>query len=253
MTHPEKTVRALLWSNIASWAALLILLFAAFRSGDPNSQSKDLLRVTEIDAERINIIGTNGRPVMAISNRAHIPGPTFEGKEYPQSFGDGRDQYSGIIFFNEEGDEVGGLIYNGFPQEDGYSAVGHFSFDQWKQNQVVALQYVDNGTSRRAGVRVWDRPTDYPFGDFLDLGLARMETESYAVRDSLRAEHQKLREAGALGVERLFLGSRDEEAQLEMRDAAGRVRLRLIVDAENDARLEFLDPEGRVTSTYPQR
>ena len=42
------------------------------------------------------------------------------------------------------------------------TTLGHLSFDQWKQNQVVALQYSDDGRSRYAGLNVWDRPTDAP-------------------------------------------------------------------------------------------
>ena len=87
-----------------------------------------------------------------------------------------RPHVSGMIFYNEEGDEVGGLIYNGIPRDyngiprdSGYSAVGHLSFDQWKQNQVVALQYIDNGRTRRSGLRVWDRPTDVSVARQLDL------------------------------------------------------------------------------------
>lgn len=244
MRDSRKMIRLLTFSNIASWAVLAVLLLSGF-AGEKH------LRVTQLDAERINIIGLNGDPVMALSNRRLIPGPTFEAKEYPQAFGDGREFLSGIIFFNEQGDEVGGLLYNGFPRDTGYWAGGHLSFDQWKQNQVVAIQYLDNGRSRRAGLRVWDRPTDRRFGDFLDLGLARMESEDQTVRDSLRAEMQLARDRGDLGVERLFVGSQNEVAQIQLRDKEGRVRVQLLVDSSNDARLEFLDEAGNITATFP--
>ena len=49
---------------------------------------------------------------------------------------------------NDQGDEVGGPIVDGVPRDSGRRcAVGHLSVDQWKQNQVVALQYLDNGRS----------------------------------------------------------------------------------------------------------
>lgn len=34
----------------------------------------------------------------------------MNGKSYPRALADGRDLLSGMIFFNKEGDEVGGLI-----------------------------------------------------------------------------------------------------------------------------------------------
>ncbi len=246
---PKGSIRLLVLSNIACWALLVVLALNAFTADTPNER----LGVTQLDAERINIIGTNGEPVMALSNRRFIPGPTVEGKEYPQAFGDGRDQFSGIIFFNEEGDEVGGLIYNGFPRDTGYWAGGHLSFDQWKQNQVVAIQYLDNSRSRRAGLRVWDRPMNAKIGDFFELGVARMESDDQAVRDSLRAEMQAYRDRGDLGIERMFVGSQNEVAQIQLRDTKGRIRARLLVDANDDARLEFLDETGEVTSTFPDR
>lgn len=164
MEQLQRRFRILALSAVASWLAVAALAVALFAG---RSQS----RFTEIDAERINIIGTNDRPVLALSNRRLIPGPSMNGKDYPPSVADGRDLLSGMIFFNEEGDEVGGLIFNGFPRDSGYSALGHLSFDQWKQNQVLALQYLDNGRSRRAGLRIWDRPTDVTMDEQLDLTM----------------------------------------------------------------------------------
>lgn len=239
----ERRLRRLTLSNLAAWALVGVLLLTGFRS-------QDRLTVTELDAERVNIIGANGEPVMALANSRLIPGVTLEGKEYPSSW-DGRDQLSGIIFFNQEGDEVGGLLYNGAARDSGYSAVGHFSFDQYKQNQVVALQYLDDSRSRRAGLRVWDRPTDIRMSEFFELGLQRMEAEDEAVRDSFRAEQNAMRERGALGVERMFVGSQDNVAQVQIRDVEGRIRARLLVDETGAPRLEFLDEDGGVVAAYP--
>ncbi len=233
---------ALVTSQLVTWIALGYLLL-------DRAAARDHLDTTRISAERIDIVGVNGAPVLALANQRHIPGPTFGGKEYPAAFGDGRNLLSGMIFFNEEGDEVGGLVFNGIPKEDGYWAGGHLSFDQWRQNQVVAIQYLDNGQTRRAGLRVWDRPSDLFFGDFLDLGLRRMESEDEAERERLRAEMATMREK--IGVERLFVGSRDQVAQVEMRDEAGQPRLRLLVD-EAGPRLEFLDAAGAPVLTLPE-
>ncbi|MGD8495831.1 MAG: hypothetical protein PVF05_06535 [Gemmatimonadales bacterium] len=240
----ERRLQLLTLSNLAAWTVVGVVLLSGFRS-------PDRLRVDQLDAERVNIVGPDGGTVMALSNKRYIPGPTFGGEEYPQAFGDGRNFLSGIIFFNEEGDEVGGLVYNGIPKDTGYWAGGHLSFDQWKQNQVVALQYLDNSRTRRAGLRVWDRPTDVTMGEYLDVALRRMESEDEAERDSLRAVQRGMSADGGLGVERLFVGSQDRVAQVQIRDTRGRVRARLLVD-ENDApRLEFLDADGEVVDRYP--
>ncbi|UCF20453.1 MAG: hypothetical protein JSU87_03325 [Gemmatimonadota bacterium] len=243
MSTMEKRLRFLALCNAAALCALGSLTLLAFTR-------QDRVRFTEVDVERLNIIGTNGQPVLVLANRRLIPGPSMSGKQYPAAVADGRDLVSGMIFFNEQGDEVGGLIFNGIPKDSGYSAVGHLSFDQWKQNQVVALQYIDGGTSRRAGLNVWDRPTDVTMDEQLDRGLRMMEATG-AERDSLRAAAAAARARGEYGVQRLFVGSRDRTAQLVLRDTEGRVRVRLYVDSTDVARLEFLDESGRTVAAYP--
>jgi len=208
-------------------------------------------RFEEIDVERINIIGVGGKPVMTISNKRLIPGVSVNGKTYPKEFSDGREFYSGIIFFNEQGDEVGGLIYNGWPKEDsGYFAIEHLSFDQWKQNQVVAMQYIDNGNSRRAGLRVWDRPDNVTMDEIFDRYKARNQAPANsALRDSISKEIQASRDRGDNGVERMFIGSQNEVAQIQIRDSKGNIRIKMYVDEKDQARLEFLDEDGVVTET----
>ena len=176
----------------------------------------------------------------------------MNGKDYPRSLADGRDLLSGMIFFNEQGDEVGGLIFNGIKKDSGYSALGHLSFDQWKQNQVVALQYLDNGNSRRAGLRVWDRPTDVPFDKQLDRSL-RLTQATGDEREAIRKEIESARSRGEFGNERLFVGSQDQTAQIQLRDKQGKLRVRLYVDDKDVARLEFLDETGKVLTSYPSK
>jgi hypothetical protein len=155
-----------------------------------------------------------------------------------------------MIFFNEVGDEVGGLIYEGAPRDSSYAAVGHLSFDQWKQNQVVAVQYLDNGSSRSAGVRVWDRPTDAPLEEQFALARQMSAMGPGPARDSVNEERLRARER-VQGSPRLFLGSADRVAVLELRDPEGRVRVRLAVDSTGVGRLAFLDEAGRTTAVYP--
>jgi hypothetical protein len=154
-----------------------------------------------------------------------------------------------MIFFNEAGDEVGGLIYEGAARDSGYRAFGHLSFDQWKQNQVVALQYQDNGRSRSAGLRVWDRPTNDLERQFA-LAQRMLETPAGPLRDSLDAERRRVR-SEVEGNQRLFLGSDDRVAALELKDGMGRTRVKLSVDSAGTARLEFTDAEGKTAAVYP--
>lgn len=225
--------------NLAMFVALSAMLLARFTGQYP----------PVLSVERLNIVDSTGALALVLANGARLPGGTFAGKEYPQSFS-GRGQSAGMIFFNEVGDEVGGLIFEGAPHDSLYHAFGHLSFDQWKQNQVVAVQYQDNGSARSAGFRVWDRPTDAPLEEQFALAERVLATPPGPVRDSLNRERLRVRER-VQGNLRLFLGSEERVATLELRDADGRVRIRLSVDSAGAARLAFLDSEGRTTAVYP--
>jgi hypothetical protein len=78
-----------------------------------------------------------------------------------------------------------------------------------------------------------------------------MSEASGTEREAIRKEIEAARTRGELGNERLFVGSQDQTAQIQLRDKQGRVRLRLYVDAKDVARLEFLDETGKVMSSYP--
>jgi hypothetical protein len=226
-------------------AVNVILLFSAFFPAGKKQSFE------EISAERINIVGKDNIPVMVISNNRLIPGPTMNGKTYPREFADGRESLSGIIFFNQYGDEVGGLVYNGFKKDaGGYSALEHLSFDQWHQNQVVALQYLDNGKTRRSGLRVYDRPTNVTLDEMFDRFKKRNETpKNTPAYDSITKEIKTAAERGDNGIERMFLGSLDEIAQLQLKDKKGNVRIKIYVDPSGDPRIEFWDANGNISKT----
>jgi len=219
--------------------ALGAMLMSAFTRQSPK----------ELTIERLNIVDSTGRLALVLSNGARLPGAVFAGKEYPQSFV-GRGKSAGMIFFNEVGDEVGGLIYEGARRDSSYRAFGHLSFDQWQQNQVVAVQYQDNGTSRSAGVRVWDRPLE-PLERQFALAETMRAMPPGPARDSVNRERLAVR-AKVEGTPRMFIGSEDRVAKVELRDESGRVRLRMLVDSTGAGRLVFLDAAGRETAVYPR-
>jgi hypothetical protein len=221
--------------------AVLMLLLMAFA---PARQ-----RFGVIDAERINILHADGTLALAISGQGRLPGPTFEGREYPQEYSGGRTTASGMIFFNERGDEVGGLTYQGQLEGDGYRASGGLTFDQFRQDQVVSLQYSDNGSRRSAGVNVWDRSTEITIAEILEIVDARAQATG-AQRDSIERVIAGMGERG-LAAHRIFLGSQNRTATLLIRDTRSRPRIRMYVDSVDVARLEFMDSTGAVIRTLP--
>lgn len=248
MTRSTSFIKMLILSNILLLSTVAYLVLTGF-----SNPSKPYFE--EINVERLNIIGASGKPVLVLSNKKNMPGPSMNGKTYPREVIDGREYFSGMLFFNELGDEVGGLIYAGIKKDSmgGYSAVSHLSFDQWKQNQVLALDYNDNGKNRYKGLRIWDRPANVSFDKKLDLMQAIREAKNNPVRrDSLMNLWRQSAQRGENGIERMFIGSRNEIPQIQLKDKQGKIRIRLMVNEKDEAKLEFLNEKGEVTAVFPE-
>jgi hypothetical protein len=222
MRATSTTLLAIYSAILTIWLAALS--FATFNHHDSN----------ELNVERINVREPDGRLRLVISDRARFPGAIYHGKEIPFA----RDS-AGMIFFNDEASENGGLIFSGQKDATGrVSTVGHLSFDQYDQDQVVNLQQAEDAGQRSAGLTISDRP-DAP----LDI----------AAGIHLRQNPQGLQRAiaaGAYGQPRAFFGkTEDHSAELVLRDKDGRARLELQVAADGVAQIRFLDASGAVTRT----
>lgn len=242
---PERIARELRVLKVYAICSSILLGALLIGAFTPDTQTQDLIR-----ARRIEIVNDDDRYALVLAGQGRLPGPVFGGREYPQALSGGRTTATGMIFFNERGDEVGGLTYHGRRTDDGYSANGGIMFDQFDQDQVVGLQYSDDGTRRSAGLNVWDRSPDVAIASIIDMLEARSNATG-AARDSI---DRAIRATPGIeqSAHRIFLGSENRNATLLLRDVAGRPRIRLSVDSANVARLEFLDETGQVVDAYPR-
>ncbi|MBX7221590.1 MAG: hypothetical protein K1Y36_16690 [Blastocatellia bacterium] len=243
MNLPPKYVAMLIATNLLTLIALMALVVTGFTSSQTSFK--------EIKVERINVVSPEGKTVIAISNQERIAPPVMEGKSYPVEVSEGRKYMAGMIFFNQDGDEMGGLVFNSFKQPNGKTAgIGHLSFDRFHDNQVLALQYKENASTVQAGLTFFDRPANGNFKKSLDL-VEEFRQASPRRMDEIKKQFTEWSETNALGVERLFLGSKNQAAQLLLKDSKGRVRAQLVVDKNDDAKLEFLDDAGKVKARFP--
>jgi hypothetical protein len=220
----------------------IVVLIAATGFQTPNQKQ----RFTEIDVVRLNIIEPDGRLALVIANTPRLPDPIIEGREVET----GRTG-PGMLFFNADGDESGGLTFKTAARGDDYQASGHLSFDQYKNDQVVYLSYQDNGRRRSSGLYVVDRPARPTIGEVLEQREAARDASAEERR---RMESELLEATGGrpLAAQRVFVGSDDGTAIVRLRDVQGRNRIRIFVDAENIARMEFLDETGQVIYSIPR-
>jgi len=220
------------------------LSIAAFR------QSSQKVRFTEIDVERINIVEPDGKLRMVISNRPRSIGPIYKGKPFGYPGG----TRPGMIFFNDEETENGGLTFTGRTREDGtYSSSVGMSFDQFNQDETLTLRYTDENGRKASAITIADRDTR----DIYDLIMQRDSINKMTDSTARTAALQRLlgpRDGVPLAATRVYLGrDRSKAAVLNLYDPNGKPRLRLKVDSLGGASLEFLDEQGTVTARMPER
>src|SRR5205085_1508510 len=115
-----------IYAGIVTGVLAFLLLTAA--------KPKAVASFDELNVERINIKEPDGTLRMVISNHARLPGIIVRGKESKFD----RPQ-AGVIFYNDEGSENGGLIFGGRRNKEGkvVDSGGSLTFDRYEANQII--------------------------------------------------------------------------------------------------------------------
>lgn len=237
----RRELRFLKAYSVGITALLALMWFSGFRHPDQKQ------RFDEIDVERLNVVTADGKYAVVISNAARMPGNVMAGKEYPRNDSRG----AGLLFYNPQGDEVGGLIFDASRKDDTVDAFGQLSLDRFGSDQVVALRYVEDPSDWTAGLQVshFERNELYEWFAAKDsiskLPTAAQDAANGALRERFARE-------GKWEVPRVFVGERGQTAILEMRDTHGRRRIRLAIDTSDTPHLEFLDAKGKIVRSIPE-
>jgi hypothetical protein len=157
----------------------------------------------ELQVHRIDVVEPDGTLRMVISNKDRLPPVIVKGVEHPE-VGEPRPQ-AGMLFYNDEGSENGGLIFGGRKNDKGevVDAGGSLSFDKYGAGQIVQLAGVDDATDHFAGLAV----------------------------------NAKKR--------RIWVGTAgDGSASIVLMDAEGRKRIVMQVPEQGEPSLTFLDEKG---------
>jgi hypothetical protein len=192
----------LLYSLVITTLFVVVFAHAAGRSRPSHFD--------EITVHRINVVEPDGTLRMVISDHARLPRIIVHGKE--QAF---ERPQAGMLFYNDEGSENGGMIFGGHRNANGevVDSGGSLSFDKYDANQIVQLAGVDDKEDRFAGLIVSDSSS----GD----------------------ENHR----------RVWMGrAEDGVASVALMGAAGKKRIVMEVGADGTARLSFLDASGAVVN-----
>lgn len=213
-------------------------------------------RFTEIDVERINIIEKDGTVKMMLTNVERFPNGTTTINNRPTN--ENRKKRSGMLFFNDDGIECGGFIFDGTKNENGHSSGLSLTYDQYDGDQVMQLltQDYQKGDKRMvsSSLAFNDRPAKES-----QIKTATIMKELDALRKSNPEEmHRKYKEYEQQellgGVPRVLIGkTKSQNNGLFLFDDQGKPRAMFYVDKDNNAKLDFLDDNGVVITSFPQK
>jgi hypothetical protein len=228
-----------IYSGVLTLVFLGMILSGLAQTAVPKKVSFD-----EIDVHRINVVEPDGTLRLVISNKANFPGIIIKGQEHLHP----NRTTGGMLFFNDEGTENGGMIWGGSKDKDGkVSNYGHLSFDEYEQDQVFSIDAEQSGDKRDQSLRFNDNP-DYLIGDLLAL----LDRTKDLPANQKKAEQQKFFQTHGSPHTRLSIERDvDKSVSFKLKDTDGKNRLVIQVAADGTPVIKFLDATGKVISQLP--
>lgn len=222
----------------------VLIVITSFR---PQTNSRNE-KFDEISVDRINIVDKKGitKMVIAAQDMLRMDSKDANVNEFT---------YSGILFRNEEGEECGGLIYNGKKNKNGQESDAGLTFDQYNQDQNVVLSHKEsidsNGSSVNDGLTIIQRPNytkvkeEYQkYAQIENMNLTKDQ------KDSIRSYYAS---QDIISRRRLFIGTDRgtknnkpyNETGLFIKNKAGNTAIKIYVDYDNIPHFEIYEPGGK--------
>jgi len=203
-------------------------------------------RFSKIEAERLDILDKDGKVKITLFNEDNIPPAIMDGIDIlPGHRQD--DSMSGLMFYNTEGDECGGLIYGNEVDENGdYDAFASLTFDKYKQDQVVQMAYGGRNGKHSYGFSIFDRPNKN-LGEMIKK-INQIEKSNLSKID----KEEELSKEYEGNVQRAHMGKTENgDVSMQLMDSKGKPRIRMVVDENDIPKIEFLDEKGEITYKLP--
>ncbi|MGP1665455.1 MAG: hypothetical protein ACTS5I_05995 [Rhodanobacter sp.] len=165
---------------------------------------------------------------MVVSNKAQFPGAFVKGTEHKHE-----RPVAGLLFFNDEGTENGGLIFNGAKDAHGEVSSGvSLTFDRYQQDQQLQLLGVDDHGRHFAGMTINDVADGVERPIFSEQDAAQNKAGNHAI------------------TKRMYVGKTPHgDSAIQLADAHGKPRLAIKVSSTGEAEIIFLDALGNVQKT----
>jgi hypothetical protein len=209
-----------------------------------------------INVQRINIVEPDGTLRMVLTSNSHLPGVIQHGKEYPD-FADRKGRTTaGILFYDAEGSESGGLTFGGRKDEQGrIDRWGHFAFDRYEQDQMLTISAADDGTNYRSRIQFIEQP-NWSLVEYLDL-LESIQDLPEPERQAALEEFFETHPLEGFGIRTELVNQNFPAAPsnstntLRFTDRSNTERMRAGLDDTDEPSIELRDASGNVTYTVP--
>ena len=240
LNNEIKLLRVVAFSSLALSTALFTM----------GMKSDNHARFDTLTVERINVVEADGTVKMLLTNTARFP--TTE-EVNGKVLNEDRKKRSGMLFFNEEGKEAGGFIYDGSKNEHGHSAGMSLTFDKYDGDQVMQLLTVDEkrGDKRivRSGLAFNDRAEFETQDRTREIMRELSQISDKAERRKKTSEYEAQGLIG--GAPRILLGKTSSQNNgLFLFAKDGTPRAMFYVDEHDQVQLQFMNAKGEVTHSW---
>jgi hypothetical protein len=230
--------------RLLRYYALGMTLFAGIALLGAVHEASRNATLDTLTVHRINVVDREGKLALVITNHDDFPPPVVNGHTYRRG---GGDNSNGILFYNQRGDEQGGLTWSGLRNADGtYESSNEISFDTVNTDQLVHLQDGNENGRETAELIGWNQP-DYNTPAMTSL-LNDIQHMTPAQLRAFAMAHPEL-----IPKTRFLFGyDLSNTSEVMLADGQGHPRIRMFVTADGDAHLQFLDAQGHVVAEYPE-
>ena len=195
----------------------------------------DQTTLEELTVKKINIVGEDKSLRIVLSNETRQHPGIIDGKELSS-----RKRPAGIIFFNNEGDESGGIISAVYKDNGNINSGMSFTMDQYKNDQVIQIL---NNEILKKGKKIIQRGfqvNEFPEGAKYSSMLKELKKVKKIKDENLKQDRlsELMRRQGA--KKRIYLGRTfKDESGLFLYDKDGKLRLKIYLDRKGIPSIEY--------------
>ena len=232
----ERKINFLMAYAVASTIFISFLALSGFSTKDKVN------KFDEIEVKKITVLGEDNLPRMVLSNETRQHPGRMNGKEWPK-----RERPSGIIFFNNQGDECGGLIHQAKIKDGRIISGMSFTMDNYNDDQVVQIlnsEYYEDGKAFiERGIKI----NQYPVGSNIDERNKKAEEiNKIADKNERNLKLKELYEQEG-SVNRLFIGrTKGNSSGLFLAGPDGKPKMMIYVDDKGNPKIQTFNDKGEI-------